>query len=106
MKYRIGETIVIKSLEEIEQYARNHNFNISCCYSKNIYNFYPLKKCSLGFVDEMKKYCNRETKIIEIREDGTYQLDIDKGYWIWIEWMIKKHPLTNLLKNIMIKIII
>ena len=62
MKYKVGDKVCIKSLD---WYNKN----------KNYYGWVD------AFAPTMSKYCGRTAKIVKIREDGTYKLDLNKCYY-------------------------
>lgn len=77
MKYKIGDKVVIKSLD---WYNDNKDSN------GEVYNHNPYM-----FIDCMKKYCGKEATIVSIQHGcySYYKIDIDNQEWLWIDFMFE-----------------
>lgn len=81
MKFKVGDTVQIKSWEEMEkEFGLNYGRNINC----NMY-----------FTGSMKRYCGATATIEEIDSDGIVELtstspNIDFSGWTFSTDMIKK----------------
>lgn len=77
MKYKIGDTVKIKSID---------------WYCDNKDSFGKVVLSDTTFICDMVRYCGMFAKIIAIKDvvKGTvYSIDIDKGYWSWTDEMFE-----------------
>lgn len=78
-KYKVGDIVTIKS-EEWYNSNKNGCGNIS--------------GEKVGFVSHMAEYCGKQSRITEVRRDGTYCLEIDSGQWAWEDYMFEEESIT------------
>lgn len=75
MKYKIGDTVKIKSLE---------------WYNNNRDGYSSLIQNEIRFTYPMSKYCGKIATIMSMGSDNDlYIIDIDKGKWCWYDWMLE-----------------
>ena len=73
-KYKVGDQVIIKS---IEWYNENKNA-VQEVVSKD----------RITFVHDMLTYCGKNATIVNVTNQGDYQLDIDEGSWGWSDFML------------------
>ena len=87
---KIGDKIKIKSLEELSKIAERR-FPFLMLKEKNIQAGYYIP----FNIERMANFCNKNVKIIDIRERNGYKIYImeNGGGWMFVEWMIKEPKL-------------
>lgn len=73
-KYKVGDRVLIKSWDDMEkEFGLDEYGNIK-----------------IGFVKDMKKFCNKEFKIIKRDEDGDYILENDNWFYFYDDMIERK----------------
>ena len=74
-KYKVGDQVIVKS---IEWYNENKNAVQEVIEDEN----------RNTFVSSMLIYCGKNATIVNVTNQGDYQLDIDEGSWGWSDFML------------------
>ena len=78
-KYKIGDVVTVKTWEEMEkEYGLIYYPEIGECISMPNYDF----------VDDMKKFCNKNVTIAEVLDD-CYRIKEDSRTYGWTDLMLK-----------------
>lgn len=77
MKYRVGDIVTVKSMEELDQAG----------FVKGTDNYTRKPGVSVWFNPEMEKLCGRKAEIIKIIDDRKYQVEFENyaQTWSWID---------------------
>ncbi len=88
-KFKKGDKVEILSFEELKEQA--------CKDVPNNYESLYFPYCTFKLNEEMKQYCGKKTKIINVfdeyefvtkRSIPCYKLEIDSGEWTWMgQWL-------------------
>lgn len=80
MKYDVGDKIRIKSRE---WYNNKKNVCGDIEFGDDI------------MTEDMSQFVGHVATIVGISEDGAYGLDIDNGYYAWLDWMFEDEPVRH-----------
>lgn len=75
MKFKVGDTVKIKTKRDIKKKSKRIFLNIEEC----------------DFTSEMEKYVGKVTQIKDITRYGAYKLDIDDGEYNWSDYMFEPY---------------
>lgn len=92
--YKIGDVVQIKSYEEIDK------ISVQLSHDADAREYKDLDCHSIWFVPSMYRYCNKRVKIIGVsrgEEDNAIHYAINRGKFVWAEWMLK--PLIKISLN-------
>lgn len=86
---RVGSKVKVKSWEEIlKETEPTLISSIRRKRNNNGWSYY-------NFIEEMRQFCEKETKISYFFKDGSkinpFRLEIDNGIFFWQEWMLKSN---------------
>lgn len=75
--YKLGDTVIIKSKDWWDSQDKDDDGDV----------INP--KGRVCFSEDMSRHCGKTAKIIGLQRDGCYKLDVDRGYYLWDDWMIE-----------------
>lgn len=75
MKFKVGDTVKIKTKRDIKKKSKRIFLNIEEC----------------DFTSEMEKYVGKVTQIKDITRYGAYKIDIDDGEYNWSDYMFEPY---------------
>lgn len=82
MKYKVGDTVKIKSIDWFNAQEKDSDGDIHIYSVNNI----------VYFTKDMSNYCSKEAKIEDIRiDDNIYFLDVDKRCYEWTDEMLDEN---------------
>jgi len=85
-KYKIGDVVTVKTWEEMAKIIFHMEREYGLIYYPEIGECISMP--NYVFVDDMKKFCNKNVTITEVLSD-CYRIKEDKGTYGWTDLMFK-----------------